>query len=108
MELRAAPRFPITAHVSFSGHQLAGDGTIVNISSHGLMVETTWPVKPGRSLSLHVSLPDQEEPLGMQIADVRWSHDGRFGVRPVMMALTDWQRLHQFASHLQECALTRN
>ncbi len=104
MELRSTPRFPLHCSMLFSTGQTYGEGTVVNISAGGWMIESGEPVQPGRYVTAHIRLPDQKVPLKVYLAVVRWAGGGKFGLTPGAMAINDWKRLRHFAAYLNESA----
>ena len=59
-DLREYVRFPVRFQATFSGKQVSGAGTVVNLSQHGCAIETYTPIPPAsffssRSMSLTVT-----------------------------------------------------
>ena len=52
----------------------------------------------GDYLQLHLHLPGHISPLSVPLAAVRWIHESRFGVDPILMDADDQLRLSQFVT----------
>ena len=52
----------------------------------------------GDYLQLHLHLPGHMTPLSVPLAAVRWIHESRFGVDPILMDADDQLRLSQFVT----------
>lgn len=107
MELRQSPRFPVHCPLSFSAGEMCGVGTLVNLSSGGWMVTSDRPVPPGTHLTLHVLLPDLDQPLDVEDATVQWAYGQTFGLKPICMGIAEWKRLRRFSSKLLEASVSR-
>ncbi len=100
-ERRTSPRFPVTFILDFLGQYLVGAGTVSNLSTAGCMVGSDLVVLAGWSLKLRLYLPDQDAPLVVDQAVVRWSRGLEFGVEFLRMRLGEQERLHRFVSTLE-------
>lgn len=96
MNTRVFPRIPIHYPVLFSGDDLYGEGTVVDISEDGCAVGSDATVRTGTCLTLDIFLPYQDFPIMVDQAVVRWSAGRVFGVEFLRMEPGDWKRLHQF------------
>ncbi len=101
MEQRKAPRFPVQFILGFLGQYSVGAGTVSNLSTAGCMVGSDLVVLAGWSLKLRLYLPDQDAPLVVDQAVVRWSRGLEFGVEFLAMQLKEQERLHRFVSTLE-------
>ncbi len=50
MELRQSPRFPVQCPIAYSGNNIAGAGTVTNLSTGSSKVESDGSVRPGLPL----------------------------------------------------------
>jgi hypothetical protein len=75
---------------------LIGDGTVMNLSSGGLGIRGSQPVKPGMDLTLFLYLPDGDDPLFLFEASVAWTTGRHFGVRFTQLSLREGKRLYAF------------
>lgn len=96
MNLRSESRLPITCSVTFSGYKLELEGRVKNLSLSGCALETEEPIEPGTPLFLSVSLPDSDEPIEIELASVRWAHEGACGLKTIIMGLESRERLQTF------------
>ncbi len=55
-------------------------------------------VQQGMYVSLRLSLPDLDEPVKGDLAAVRWSAGGAFGVEFLQMGDEAWERIHRFVT----------
>ena len=93
MESRLAPRFPVYSPIVFTTERVfggVGEGTVVNLSAGGWMIESSDQVQPGRHVTARVRLPGERVPLKVYLATVRWAHGGRFGLSPFAMGIDAW------------------
>ena len=107
MELRQAPRVPVHGRISFTGTDISGEGTLINISSWGWMAKSDSPIPPGIQLTIRISLPDQLEPLEVPEACVQWSNGHTFGMKGIRMELNTWKRLRHVSSNFFESSHPR-
>ncbi len=103
MERRGYPRFRVQFPVSFSGDDLAGEGTVLDLSKRGwkATVTSTRTVRPGTYLALRLSLPDQAPPMDVDSAAVRWARGREFWLEFLMIRSEDEERLRRFVSTLE-------
>jgi hypothetical protein len=102
MEQRQNPRFPVRFRSSFTSlNIIGGEGTIVDLSLRGCRVESETAVKPGTSLEIRVQTSEEEPPLKIQEAVVRWSRAQHFGLEFVTMAPEEWARLQHTVTQLE-------
>ncbi len=91
MDLRTAPRFPTHGSALLTGDHASGEGTLLNLSASGCAVQSTMPVRKGAYLELALVLTDQETPVPIELARVRWVSGVRFGLH--FLAVGDDVRL---------------
>lgn len=96
LDLRRSPRFESRGSVTFEGEGHAGSGKIFNVSSWGCGVESVADVIPGIYVGVSLSLPDQSNPVEIELAAVRWSARKRFGVEFLSISQPSRSRLDQF------------
>ncbi|MEC4668208.1 MAG: PilZ domain-containing protein [Nitrospirota bacterium] len=101
MALRSNTRFSIRCPIAFSGDDIKGDGAVINISKTGWMVASNHWVQRGTYLTLRIALPDQEIPLEVDQAVVRWSTGHEFGLEFLSMQPDAQERLNRFLSTLE-------
>ena len=98
---REQPRAPVDFALMYSaeateGGVLIGDGTVTDLSRHGLGIRGNAAVQPGMELTLFLYLPDGGDPLFVMEAEVAWSAGHRFGVQMTQMNLREQNRLRNF------------
>lgn len=96
LDLRRGPRVEARGSVTFEGEGHAGNGKIFNVSSWGCGVESITDVIPGTYVGVSLSLPDQLNPVEIELAAVRWSARRRFGVEFLSISQSSRKRLEQF------------
>jgi hypothetical protein len=102
MEQRQSPRFPVRFRSSFTSLNIVGgDGDIVDLSLRGCRVESPTEVKSGTSLEVRIQTSDEEPPLKIQEAVVRWSRAKQFGLEFVTLAPEEWARLQHTVAELE-------
>jgi hypothetical protein len=102
MEQRQSPRFPVRFRSSFTSLNIVGgDGSIVDLSLRGCRVDSATEVRPGTSLEVRILTSDEEPPLQIQEALVRWSRGRQFGLEFVTLAPEEWARLQHTVTQLE-------
>jgi len=101
-EIRKHPRFRVNFGSTFSGEQVAGQGTIANLSVGGCSIESKVILPAKSSLALNIQLPDSRWPLQIDRAVVRWARGNTFGVEFEQMSLADIDRLNQLIQDLEQ------
>jgi hypothetical protein len=93
MEKRKCPRFPVMLPTVFSGER-AGGGLVVDVSLEGCRIQSVLPMRKGDYIRMRIDLIG--ETLAGDLAVVRWSKQGEFGVELIRMAPDQQARLHGF------------
>lgn len=102
MEQRKTPRFPVRFRSSFTSLNIVGgDGNITDLSLRGCRVDSQTEVRPGTSLELRIHTSEDEPPLKIQEAVVRWSRAPEFGMELVTLAPEEWARLQHTVTTLE-------
>lgn len=96
LDFRRGPRIESRGSVTFEGEGRVGSGKIFNVSSWGCGVESITDVIPGIYVGVSLSLPDQLDPVEIELAAVRWSARRRFGVEFLSISQPSRIRLEQF------------
>lgn len=81
MDVRQSPRVAVRCPCGFSSVQIAGEGTVVNLSAKGCAVESPTPVSSGTYLEVWILTPDRSFAAVVDVAVVVWSEDERFGMK---------------------------
>jgi hypothetical protein len=89
MEQRQSPRFPVRFRSSFTSLNIVGgDGSIVDLSLRGCR-------------EVRILISEEEPPLQIQEAVVRWSRAHQFGLEFVTLAPEEWARLQHSVTQLE-------
>ena len=86
MVVRKHPRFAVQLPVSFSTEEVDADGTVYNLSLGGCRVESDHPMQGGEYVALRLRVSYDESPISVQVAVVRWSAGGDFGLEFLVIA----------------------
>jgi hypothetical protein len=84
--IRPSPRFPVQCSVSYNAGPFQGQGTFWNLSCTGWRLSADLPMRPGETLSLTVTLPNEQHIL-IPEALVRWSRGQEFAVENMNMLI---------------------
>ncbi|MCC6139544.1 MAG: PilZ domain-containing protein [Nitrospira sp.] len=87
---------PTAYPVMFAGATAIGEGTITNLSVLGCTIECAALPPYATNLLLRVILPDRQESLPIDEAEVRWMDDRRIGVQFRKVERAANLRLHGF------------
>ena len=98
--IRSYRRFRLDCPIYFLGNQFLGKGTVVNVSRVGWRIQGDYLVQPGHELALRVALPDDERPIAIERARVRWSYGSEFGMEMLLIDPKEKARLNRFISSL--------
>ena len=101
MEGRKHTRFAVQLPVSFGEDQPSHGGTILNVSAEGCAITSEAVVDVAIYLQLTMQLREREEPVQVDLAAVRWSSAGRFGVEYIKMRPEQEERLKNFVKILE-------
>ncbi|HKY72677.1 MAG TPA: PilZ domain-containing protein [Nitrospira sp.] len=104
MQERKDVRYAVQRPVSFRGDLISGTGTILNISRQGCAIVSDTVAEAEAYLQLNVQLLDEEDPVQVELAAVRWSSAKRFGVEFIKMPQEVGERLRQFVKLLESPA----
>ena len=102
MEQRKNLRFPVKFRSSFSSIGLVGgEGSIVDLSIRGCRIESSIDVQPGASLDVRITVVENEPPIHIQEAIVRWSRGEEFGLEFEVIAPTEWPHLQDVVKQIE-------
>jgi len=97
--IRLFRRFPVQCVVSYSAGPFKGVGTVWNLSRSGWRLSGDLPMRPGESLSLTVTLPNEQR-IDVSEAVVRWSRGQEFAVENVVIETHTHARLQHYVKRL--------
>lgn len=102
MEQRKNLRFPVKFRSSFSSiGMVGGEGSIVDLSIRGCRIESSIGVQPGASLDIRMKVIENEPPIHIQSAIVRWNRASELGLEFEVIAPTEWIHLQEFVKQLE-------
>jgi c-di-GMP-binding flagellar brake protein YcgR len=102
MDSRKHLRFPVQFRSSFSSTNLvSGIGILGDLSTRGCRVLSETQVKPGTEVVLRVEISNDEPPILIRQAVVRWSRDGNFGLEFINLDGNEWVRLQRVVKELE-------
>ncbi|MEQ1794787.1 MAG: PilZ domain-containing protein [Nitrospira sp.] len=87
---------PTSYPVMFAGTSAIGEGTITNLSVLGCTIECAAVPPYATNLLLRLILPDKQESLPIDEAEVRWMDERRIGVHFRKVDRAASLRLHGF------------
>jgi c-di-GMP-binding flagellar brake protein YcgR len=103
MDNRKHPRFPVQFNSSFSSaNNVAGDGTLVDLSLRGCHIASATGVQPGTIMQIRLRVKPNEPLLQIDQAVVRWYRAAHFGVEFVTLSAEGWTRLQRVVKSLEE------
>ena len=97
--LRPYRRFPVQCAVTYHAGACQGQGTVWNLSCTGWRLSGDLPMRPGDTLSLSVTLPN-EQCIKIRQAVVRWSRGEEFAVETVLVEQHTRARLQHYVTRL--------
>ena len=108
LDQRQTARFPVRFRSSFtSTNVVGGEGSVVDVSIRGCRIETSTHIHTGTMLELRLYLSQEEPPLDVSQAVVRWARGKYFGVEFVSLAPEEWARLQHFVKDLERQPVDR-
>ena len=98
--IRPFRRFPVHCSVSYNpGPSFQGQGTAWNLSCTGGPLSGDLPMRPGKTLSLTVTLTNEQR-IDVPGAVVRWSRGQEFAVEDLVIEAQTRARLQQYVTRL--------
>lgn len=97
--IRPFRRFPVQCSVTYNAGPFLGQGTVWNLSCTGWRLSGDLPMRPGETLSLTVTLPNEQH-IEVPEAIVRWSRGQEFAVENLAMEPHTHARLQHYVKRL--------
>jgi hypothetical protein len=97
--IRRFRRFPVQCSVTYNAGPFQGQGTIWNLSCTGWRLSGDLPMRPGETLSLIVTLPNEQH-IEVLEAVVRWSRGQEFAVENLVLEGHTHARLQHYLKRL--------
>jgi hypothetical protein len=80
MELRKSPRIRVRFRSSFSSPQMmGGEGEVLDLSVGGCRISSSSAVSRGTLIEARLHTSDQEPPVEIELAAIRWVKGREFG-----------------------------
>lgn len=99
---RKYQRFPVFLPVSFDDGGIAQAGTVVDISREGGRIKGTGAVPAMKYFRVEIQLNDPHDTLAVDLAVMRWSRNGEFGVEFIRMEPDQQARLRSVIRNCEE------
>jgi PilZ domain len=97
--IRPFRRFPVQCAVTYNAGPFQGQGIVWNLSCSGWRLSGDLPVRPGETLSLTVTLPNEQR-IVVSEAVVRWSRGVEFAVEAMSIEKHTQARLQHYVRRL--------
>jgi hypothetical protein len=97
--IRPDRRFPVHCTVTYHAGPFHGHGTIWNLSCTGWRLSGDLPMRPGETLSLTVTLPNEQR-IAVTEAVVRWARGQEFAVENLVIQSHTRARLQHYVKRL--------
>ena len=102
MSKRMHVRVIVHRKVEFQHAQGKGEGVLLDLSLKGCRIQGVYPSSSGTRLRLQLWLPDQPQPVKVELAAVQWIKNNQFGVSFLTMSPDAQARLAQVFQLLHE------
>jgi c-di-GMP-binding flagellar brake protein YcgR len=93
-------RIPVRFQLTFSGKQVSGEGTVLNLSRQGCTIETATSTPHGELLFLRVQKTDGQPLFEIEAAVVRFISEKSVGVEFVRIQDREMERLERIIVNL--------
>ncbi len=97
--IRPFRRFPVHCSVTYNADPFQGQGTVWNLSCTGWQFSGDLPLRPGATLSLTVTLPNEQR-IALPEAVVRWARGQEFAVENVVIEPHTHARVRHYVKRL--------
>ena len=97
--IRPFRRFPVHCAVTYNAGPFQEQGTVWNLSCTGWRLSGDLTMRPGETLSLTVTLPNEQR-IVVPEAVVRWSRGLEFAVENMLIEPHAHARLHHYVRRL--------
>ncbi len=101
MDRRTHPRFVCEYSISFEGGNIAGSGTVSNLSMGGCALESDSNLHRGDHMKLRINLPEQESPILVGLATVRSVKGQAIGLGFINFDIDHQKRLRRLLDTLE-------
>ena len=105
-EQRKYQRFPVALPALFGDGVWTQAGTVVDISHEGCRIRSTDGVPGAQYFQVEIQLEGPAERLTVDLAVMRWSRQGEFGLEFIRMAPESQARLRRIVQRCEETCTT--
>lgn len=98
MQARYSQRVTVECSVMFAGESAVGEGRVLDLSLPGCLLESSEKMSTGEYVQLRLFLPDDQAPLQVPLAAVRWVQGFRVGLEFIRTSEIEQRRLNRFVS----------
>ena len=102
--IRPYRRFPVQCYFTYNAGPFQGQGTVWNLSCTGWRLSGDLPMRPGETISLTVTLPNEQR-IEVPEAVIRWSRGQDFAVKIVAIERQTQARLQHYIKRLVQESL---
>lgn len=95
-KIRKFPRVELRCLLGFSSEEIEGEAKVTNISTAGCRAESDVNVAEGLEFVALLQLPDQNTPVRIDRAIVRWVKGTSFGLSFSLFLPSERARLREF------------
>lgn len=106
IEQRKYPRIAVTLPVVFSHGEFAYTGTVVDISHEGCRIRSADAAPGAKYFRVEIGLDGPRATLTVDLAVMRWSRNGEFGVEFIRMEPDHQARLRGLIRNCEEVCAT--
>jgi hypothetical protein len=99
--LRPYRRFPVQCAVTYNAGVFQGQGSVWNFSCTGWRLSGNLQMRPGETLSLTVTLPNEQR-IEIPEALVRWSRGQEFAIENLVINPYTRARLQHYVNRLMQ------
>ena len=101
MKKRYSPRKATTCKVTLSSGTRVGEGSVLDLTVPGCLIQTGLGLEPGQSVQLRVYL-DPKRPMRVDLGVVRWAKENKVGIEFIRMTDADQARLRLHVGYVDQ------
>ncbi|MCE3222869.1 MAG: hypothetical protein K0S58_1049 [Nitrospira sp.] len=96
MQPRYSRRVMVECSAMFAGESVVAEGRVLDLSLPGCLLESREKMSAGEYVKLRLFLPDDQAPLQVPLAAVRWVQGVRIGLEFIRTSEREQRRLDRF------------
>lgn len=96
MRKRYSQRVSVDCSVILAGENVVAEGHALDLSLPGCLLVSSKRMYPGEYIQLQLFLPDQQPPVHVTLAAIRWVDGFKFGTEFIRTSRIDQDRLDEF------------